>query len=86
MKEHSRNKTLPGYAFPIEYIFFVTTSKILARHNVKLFEFLSKNILILFLNILSNNLIPNGKNVSGRSVILISILSSLLKKINESRN
>ena len=31
VKEHSRNKPLPGYTFPIERIFFVTTSKILAQ-------------------------------------------------------
>ena len=54
-----------------------------------MFYFLSfyfKTVLILFLNILSSTLIPNGTNVSGRSVILISILSSLLQKIKESRN
>ena len=54
-----------------------------------MFYFLSfyhKNALILFLNILSNTLIPNGINVPGRSVILINILSSLLQEVNESRN
>ena len=49
-------------------------------------SFYPKNVLVLFLNILSNTLIPNGINVSGRSVILISILSSLLQEIKKSRN
>ena len=51
-----------------------------------LLSFYHKNILILFLNILSNTLIPNGTNVSRRFVVVISILSNLLQKINKSRN
>ena len=49
-------------------------------------SFYPKIFVILFLNILSNSLILNGTNVSGRSVILISILFRLLQKTNESRN